>query len=150
LKFISEKEWIEVDDESYNYIANHSNWGLRNAISLYEQLISNNKIKFDEVKEKLWLIWEDELKKFLNELLAKDREVMKHFEFLIESWKNIRLFFREFIFFVKNEIIKKLGKWEDIKELLNIIEILDETYSKTKNSFDENTTFMIGILKIVE
>jgi hypothetical protein len=29
------------------------------------------------------------------------------------------------------------------------LEILDETYSKTKNSLDENTTFLIGILKIL-
>ncbi|MBF0914071.1 hypothetical protein HXK64_03960, partial [Candidatus Gracilibacteria bacterium] len=33
--------------------------------------------------------------------------------------------------------------------LINIFDILDETYGKTKYSLDENTTFLVGILKII-
>jgi hypothetical protein len=62
----------------------------------------------------------------------------------------VKLFFKELIFFVKDEIIARLKKGEDVSELLKIIEILDETYSKTKYSLDENTTFIIGILKVIE
>lgn len=150
LKFISEKENIKVDDEAYDYIANHSNWWLRNAISLYEQLITEGQICYKDIIEKLGLVSKDELKLFLEKLLAKDREVIDIFENLVNNWKNIKLFFKEFIFFVKDITIFKLKNGEDIKELLRIIEILDETYLKTKNSLDEETTLIIGILKIIE
>ncbi|MDR0771677.1 MAG: hypothetical protein LBF15_01015 [Candidatus Peribacteria bacterium] len=73
LKFISEKEGISVDEDAYNYIANHSNGGLRNAISLYEQLISSNKISYNDIVEKLGLVSDEELRQFLDKLLAKDK-----------------------------------------------------------------------------
>ena len=150
LKYISSKEWIEADEESYNYIANHSNWGLRNAISLYEQLIQDKKIIFNNVIEKLWLIWEKELDDFLNLLINKDSQIISNFDKLIESGKNIKLFFKELIFHTKDKIIDKLSKKEPITNYLKIIETLDETYAKTKNSLDENTTLLIWILKILD
>jgi hypothetical protein len=71
---------------------------------------------------------------------------------LVDNWKNIKLFFKEFIFFIKDEIMIELraenNSWK-ISELLRIIEILDETYSKTKNSLDEYTTFTIWVLRII-
>jgi hypothetical protein len=36
-----------------------------------------------------------------------------------------------------------------ICELNNVLEILDETYSKTKNSMDERITLLSGILRVV-
>jgi DNA polymerase-3 subunit gamma/tau len=149
LKFISKNEWIQVDDKSYEYIANHSNWGLRNAISLYEQLITDKKIIYDDVIEKLLLIWEEELEKFLQKLLIKDISITDDFNLLISNWKNVKLFFKELIFYTKDKILDKLKNWSEVWDYLRIIEILDETYIKTKNSLDENTTFMIGILKIL-
>jgi DNA polymerase-3 subunit gamma/tau len=148
LKFISENEWIQVDDKSYEYIANHSNWGLRNAISLYEQLITDKKIIYNDVIEKLWLTWEKELENFLQKLLEADNTIIDDFSLLISNWKNIKLFFKELIFYIKDKILDKLKNWDEIWNYLRIIEILDETYAKTKNSLDENTTFTIGILKI--
>jgi DNA polymerase III subunit gamma/tau len=150
LKFISENEWIKVDDKSYEYIANHSNWGLRNAISLYEQLITDNKITYSDIIDKLWLTWEKELENFLQKLLNKDISIIDDFNLLVSKWKNIKLFFKELIFYTKDKILEKLKKNEEIWNCLNIIEILNETYSKTKNSLDENTSFVIWILRILE
>jgi DNA polymerase-3 subunit gamma/tau len=149
LKFISDNEWIQVDNEAYEYIANHSNWGLRNAISLYEQLITDKKIIYNDVLEKLWLTWEKELESFLQKLVEADNTIIDDFNLLVSNWKNIKLFFKELIFYTKDKIISKLRTWENISNYLKIIEILDETYTKTKYSLDENTTFTIGILKII-
>jgi hypothetical protein len=88
-------------------------------------------------------------------LLNKDASILDDFDELVANWKNIKLFFKELIFYVKDKILKELKteKWEmskNIWEYLKVIEILDETYTKTKNSLDENTTFIIGILKVIE
>jgi hypothetical protein len=43
-----------------------------------------------------------------------------------------------------------LKNWNNISKYIKILDILDDTYSKTKNSLDENITFTIWILKILE
>lgn len=149
LKYIAKEEKIKIDEQSLDYIIKSANGWLRNAISLFEQLIKNSEINFNSIISTLWIIEENKLIIFLNKLLNKDKTIINDFEKIIESWKNIKLFFKQLIFFTKEKSIEKLKNNEDIKEYINILETLDETYSKTKNSLDENTTFLIWILKLI-
>jgi len=149
LSYISEKEWIEVDDASYDYIIKNSNGWLRNAISLFEQLISDKKISYNEIVSKLWIISSEEINLFLDKLLVKDTSVLELFDSIIQDWKNIKLFFKELIFTAKNIAINKVKIGESIENYIFILDILDDYYVKTKNSLDENTTFTIAILKII-
>jgi hypothetical protein len=55
----------------------------------------------------------------------------------------LKLFFKELIFSVKDRIISDLKNKKEISDLINIFEILDETYAKTKYSLDESTTFLV-------
>jgi len=59
------------------------------------------------------------------------------------------LFIKELLFYTKNKSLELLKSNSDISDYLNILEVLDEIYSKTKNSLDENMTFLIGILRIL-
>ncbi|MDQ7009925.1 MAG: DNA polymerase III subunit gamma/tau [Candidatus Gracilibacteria bacterium] len=149
LEFISSKENIKTDKESLDYIAKNSGGALRNAISLFEQLVSDNEIKYSNIIETLGIVKSEVLEDFLNKLISKNPTIVDNFDKLIEDGKNIKLFFKELIFFTKNKAIYLLKNNEEILDYIKILDILDETYSKTKNSLDENTTFLIGILKIV-
>ena len=149
LTFISEEEKIKIDKESLDYIAKNSGWALRNALSLFEQLVSDNEIKYSNIVENLWIVKWEVLEDFLNKLLSKNPKIVDNFDEIISDWKNIKLFFKELIFFIKNKAIYLLKNNEEIIDYIKILDILDETYSKTKNSLDENTTFLIGILKII-
>ena len=146
---ISKWESINIDDQSLDYIVNHSAWGLRDAISLFEQLIHDNKITYDDIINKLWIVNWEVLDNFLKKLLNNDVSITTDFDNLVEDWKNIKLFIKEFIFYIKSQIISELKNNNDISKYINIIDILDDTYGKTKNSLDENTTLLIWILKIV-
>jgi len=149
LEYIAKKENIKIDKKSLEYIAENSSWALRNALSLFEQLIVNNEIKYENIIENLGIVNKDFLENFLEKLINLDKTIIDDFEQLIKDWKNIKLFFKELIFYTKKKTIELLKQNQDISKYLNILENLDETYSKTKNSLDENTTFLIGILKIV-
>jgi len=149
LEYIAKQENIEIDQESLEYISQNSWGGLRNAISLFEQLISNNKIQFETIINTLWIVNKEKLNEFLNKLLNKDPSIISDIDELISQWKNLKLFFKELIFFIKEKTIEQLKDNKNIWEYINLLEILDDTYSKTKNSLDENLTFNIWILKIL-
>lgn len=149
LEFIAKSEKIKIDKKSLEYIVNNS-WGwLRNAISIFEQFISWDEIIFDEIVKNLWIVWNDILENFLEKLISNDNNIVNDFDELISKWRNIKLFFKELIFFIKNNAIEKIKKWENINQLIMILDILDETLSKTKFSMDENITFLVWILKII-
>jgi len=150
LSYIAKQESIKIDKESLEYIDKHSGWGLRNAISLFEQLNESWTIKFDDIINKLWIVSWDKLDLFLSKLINKDSSIVDDFNELVENWNNLKLFFKEFIFFLKDKAILDLKESKNITQILNILELLDETYSKTKFSLDENTTFLIWILKIID
>ncbi len=149
LEFIAKEEKIKIDEKSLNYIVKNSAWGLRNAISSFEQLTINSQIKYKNIIESLWIVNEEKLEFFLNKLLNKQHSIIEDYEELVSSGKNIKLFFKELIFFTKDKTILDLKNNKNISDLLSILDKLDETYSKTKNSLDENTSFLIGILKII-
>lgn len=149
LIYIASEEKVTIDEKSLNYIIQNS-WGwLRNAISLFEQLINDNDINYDLVVEKLWIVNQDILKNFLDKLLHFDSSVVEDFDLLIADGKNIKLFFKELIFYTKNQALYQLKNNKDISIYISLLEKLDDTYGKTKNSLDENTTFLIWLLKIV-
>ena len=149
LIYIAKSEDVTIDEKSINYIVKNSWWWLRNAISLFEQLISENNINYNDVINKLWIVSDDIFNNFLNKLINKDKSIISDFENLISDWKNIKLFFKELIFFTKNKSIEQLKDNKDISNLLKILDSLDNTYTKTKFSLDENTTFLIWVLQIV-
>lgn len=149
LTFIAESENVTIDDKSLEYIVKNS-WGwLRNAISLFEQLINDNEINYDHVVEKLWIVEDEVLDNFMQKLLSRDNSVVEDFDKLVADGKNIKLFFKELIFFTKSNALRELKNNFDVSKYIQLLEILDDTYGKTKTSLDENTTFLIWVLKIV-
>ena len=149
LTYIAKQENISVDELSYSYIVKNSGWWLRDAISLFEQLIEDAEIKYDLIISKLWIVSDEILSMFLSKLIQKDSSITNDLDELVKSWKNIKLFFKELIFYTRDQSIIELKKWKNISEYIKILDILDDTYVKTKYSLDENTTFLIGILKII-
>ncbi len=149
LEYIAWEEKIKVEEKVYNYIVKNSAWGLRTAISLFEQLIINSEIKYENVIENLWIVWDEKLEEFLEKLLKKDNLIINDFNNLIDEWKNIKLFFKDLIFFTKDKLEISILKGKININLIKILDNLQEYYSKTKNSIDENLIFFIWISKLL-
>ena len=90
-----------------------------------------------------------EQENFYKLLLDWDKNIIKEYDSLIDNWINIKLFFKDLIYFIKEDWIKKIESNDNISKIIFILETLDELFIKAKNSLDENTTFLIWILKIV-
>lgn len=149
LEYIAKEEKIKTENKALDYIVKNSAGWLRNAISLFEQMISNNEITYQNIINTLWVIPEEKLESFLEKLKNKDSSIIDDYEELISRWKNLKLFFKDLIFYTKNKSIELLKKGSSYNNELSILEELNETYSKTKNTLDENTTFLIWLLSIL-
>lgn len=149
LLYVAEKESIKIDEDSLWYIANNAQWWLRNALNLFEQLIIWNEIRYSDIINNLWITQWEKIDIFIDKLREKDTSLIDDFEDIISSWKNLRLFLKDLIYKLREKIIQEVKAWKQIHELLDILSLLDETYTKTKQSFDEEITFLTGILKII-
>lgn len=149
LEFIAKWESIKVDEKSINFIVKNSHWGLRNAITLFEQYVVNDEIKFENIIENFWITETNFIDDFLNKLINKDSSIVYDFDKIVESWKNLKLFFKDLIYLTRDKIIENIKNSLPIDDLNYVMTSLDETYSKTKNAMDEKITLLWWILKII-
>jgi len=148
LEYIAEQEWVKAEDKALEYIANNSDWALRNAINQFEQFIINNEVKLENITKILGLTSQDELENLLYKLLTKDKTVITDVEELYNNWKNIKLLIKDLLYFTKEKLLRKIGD-DDEKNLVEILETLNEAYIKSKTSFDEVTPFTIAFVKLI-
>jgi hypothetical protein len=76
-------------------------------------------------------------------LLTNDSSVIYDIDKIVEDGINFKLFIRDLIFHTKKISLEKIKDSENIIKYIEILDILDDSYSKTKNSLDENTTLII-------
>jgi DNA polymerase III subunit gamma/tau len=149
LQYIAKEEKVEVDEKSYAYIVKNSEGGMRNAVSLFEQLIVDSKISYDHIVETLGVASEDEKQSFISKLLQWDISLLEDFENIQSSWKNLKNFFKEILYQLQVSAIESLKNSCNIAHSVSVMEVLQDMLMKSKNSFDEVTTFRIGLLKLL-
>lgn len=148
LLFIAKNESIQIDQESLDYIVKEAKGGLRNAISLFEQLIYNGEIRFENVIENYGIPKVEIIENFYTKLIQSDSQILEDFEGISQKY-NIHIFFKELLFFIRDKMIQSLWDVGKIHTYLRLLETLEEAYIKTKNSFDVKTTFLVWILKCI-
>lgn len=149
LEFIAASEWVSVDNESYNYIVKNAEGWMRNAVSLFEQLISDGVISYTHIVETLWVASEDEKKDFIAKLVSRDASLLDDFDTLQQSGKNLKNFFKDILWDIQRDTIVDLKNDNDISGAIMLLENIQDMLIKSKQSFDESMTFKIGLLKIV-
>jgi len=149
LKHIAKQEGITVDDESYNYIVKSAEGWMRNAVSLFEQLVRDNTISYDSIIETLWIMSEDEKNNFIAKLMSQDTSILDDFETISGTGKNLKIFFKDILTTLQSQSIHMLQAWDDISWNIHVMDMLSDMLMKSKNSFDEVITYRIGLLKII-
>lgn len=148
LLYVAWKENIKIDSESLSFIASKSNWRLRNALSLFEQFAIWWVVEYQNIINILWIPKKEFLQNFLQKLLSKDISIIDLIESK-EASKNIQNFYKELLFFIKDEIINLIKEKKDFKNHIIIFEVLNETYIRRKDSFDPKSTFLVWTLKAI-
>ena len=158
LKFICAQENINIDDKSLNLIAEESNGGLRDAVSMLDQLnaYADGNIKYEDVLLLNGRINDDEIEKFMTEMVNDDlNSVFTKIESWQEEGKNFIYICEDFIRFLRNELIKfKLENNSNIVNLIGenktieVIMILNKISNDMKISKDKKVLFDVTIINI--
>ena len=158
LKYICSQENINIDDKSLNLIAEESNGGLRDAVSMLDQLnaYADGNIKYEDVLLLNGRINDDEIEKFMTEMVNDDlNSVFTKIESWQEEGKNFIYICEDFIRFLRNELIKfKLENNLNIVNLIGenktieVIMILNKISNDMKISKDKKVLFDVTIINI--
>lgn len=150
LSYISQKENIKIEDQAIELIARHVQGGLRDAISLLEQLVFDGKLAASHVKEHFGIAGHESVATLLSFILEKNIDKAIH---LIGSIYNegydLYAFYKEFLEFLRLKLLAAIenDKKEEANNLVRIIEIFLRTQDEMKNSPIPQLFFELAIIK---
>ena len=123
LKYVLEQEKISISEEVVEEIANLSDGGLRDALSILDQLITLNKpIDVDLLNEQFGIVSESVVNNLVNLIINNDiDEINKVFESLKEYGFNEKSFLNKFISSLTNRICKIISDGDNVSNLKNIV-----------------------------
>jgi len=171
LRKIAEKESIDADDNSLNLIAQKADGGLRDALSMFDRLISMNgqKLEYATVVRSLNILdhvvyfqfiehiiteKSDGVLLLLNEVLANgfDLEVFlsglaEHIRHLWVAKKETTLALLEFNGDVKSQFVAQ-SKEMDEAYLLNLLQMISECEVQMKTTRNRRLTVELALLKM--
>lgn len=136
LKFISQSEKITVSDESLFEIARISKGGMRDSISLLDQVAaySNNDIKLSDVEEVSGSVNEDVVFTLISSIIKNDlNSVLTKISILSNKGKNMSRLIEDIISFLRNILLYKEAR-EYIEENISDLSRYEELSSKLDNN----------------
>ncbi len=125
LSYISQKEGIKAEDKALEAISKYVDGGLRDAIGLMEQLTTDKRLEFENIREILGMSDFALLEKFYNSLIEKNtNEAIKIINDVHNQGNDLRQFLHEILDLVRKEMLKSVD--EDDKDLTTkLIETID-------------------------
>lgn len=170
LSYICEKEKIDIDSDALELIGKLSDGGMRDSISLLDQLTaySTDKITVNdvndvygtitekEISELLTLIFNNELSKTFDLIQKYDEDgknLIKIIETIIEFLKNILIYYNSSEYFdneEKKQIYSDMCNLIDESQIYKIIEVLLDTIKSSKNTNNIKLVFELSVIKIIE
>ncbi len=140
LSYIAQKEGIAAEDSALEAISKYVDGGLRDAIGLVQQLTTDKKLKFNQVRDILGVSDFSLLEKLYEHLLG--RNVAESIEIIHElhaQGSDLRQFIHEFVDFLRRNMLKSVAS-EDREltgQLLDMIEVFQSASQKLDNGIPQ-------------
>lgn len=134
LKYVSEKEGFKITDEALIEIAKRANGGLRDALTILEQVVrySEGEVDINTIQNALGLVPVDEIEKLLNSVKKGNiQKVLNIIEEMYFSGKDIELFLNQCLDFIVSNIEMGKNDYIDFLKPISII-LKDIKYSEEK------------------
>ncbi|MFA5407544.1 MAG: DNA polymerase III subunit gamma/tau [Bacilli bacterium] len=172
LEYIASQENINIDERALYEISRISDGGMRDSISMLEQLVSftNNNIKLEDVESLCSSISKEDISKLLigiltsniNEIFQLVDKFYQDGKDFIKIAENTIVFMKDVLLYHKAKNYMKANINYNIEEYKSLIELLDEStiyqyvsefnniISDLKISSQPKTIFEIALLKLID
>ena len=153
LLMIAESEGVEIDNLSLKLIYEKSGGSMRDAISIFEKLISScygEEITLGKTEKILGVIPEKKLAEFL-EIISKN-DLVNGINFLDNLWNdsiNVEEFLKSFAYYLKELMIEKKSPF-NIMKTIAIIEDIFEVMGKFRYEEDKRILGYVILHKITD
>ncbi len=153
LDYVCEKEKFKVEPKALNLIAKKAEGGMRDALSLLEQIVSEtgNNITEVSVQESLGISSKETLESFFTALVSADTdkglEVLKK---LSQNGQDLRSFGHDFLGFLREKMFDTLKEKGDLSPILNIIEIIEKALFQLKTSPIMELPLEMAVIKLTQ
>lgn len=150
---IAKSENITIDEKAYELIYEKSGGSMRDAISIFEKIISsylNENIDLEKVEKALGIIPKNLIIQMLDLIVKNNLE--ETIIFLDELWENgieLESFFKDFAYYIKDFIMKKNSPLDKLK-IIKIIEEIFETINRFKYEEDKRLLSYLIVYKIMD
>ncbi|PIR49325.1 hypothetical protein COU79_05420 [Candidatus Peregrinibacteria bacterium CG10_big_fil_rev_8_21_14_0_10_54_7] len=125
LQFIADQESIAIDRDALRSIAHHVEGGLRDAISLLDQMRSLKKISLAEVQERIGGVGHEYIDEVFAALLKKDTEaLLQTVGKLEENGVPTENFLRLLLAVIRKRLHEAVENKKPIKEIVKVLDIL--------------------------
>ena len=156
LKYVCEKENIDISDDVLLDIAISSDGGLRDALGMLDKLsvYTTNKITYDDYISVSGLVTKSEIKKLAINILNGDMTyVLQTINNLYDSGKNLVQVFSRIIYYIKDEVVNYYlngGNLEfDLDSGITLINSINEKMFDIKKSDNPKIYIEIFILNFM-
>ncbi len=137
LKDIAEKEQIKTDEESLYIVAQKADGGMRDALSLFDQVISycNDDITYEKVQDIFGILPYDLFIEIMRNIkTGAYKELLVNFHGVVEAGKDLQEFLNGLMEFIRKLLLMKIGV-----KLTDVPESMLSMFQKVATAFEENT-----------
>ena len=167
---VCELENIQIDEEAIDLIAKLSDGGMRDSLSLLDQLTAytENKITINDVNDVYGTITINEIYELVNKILNKDiknifediskydnngKNLIKIIELVVEFLKNVLINYNCSEYFENGEekqLYSNICEKTSEDKIYKMIEILLDSIKSSKTTNNVKIIFELSIIKIIE
>ena len=156
LKFISKEEKIKITDDAIKEIAEFSNGGLRDAISMLDKVRSfvDDKITVDVFKSLNGMVSHQDINDFYESIINKDvSKILNLITKIDEAGYDFKNFIERVMLLVRDKIVSFYIDKEQLsgtlEENINIVEVLNDILNRLKEAINPIVIVQIYILKLI-
>lgn len=150
LKVVATAESVQAEEEALQIIARQARGGLRDAISLFEQLITDRKVGAERAKQVLGISNWGAAEELFALLMAGDAAGgVKKLEEIFAAGGDLTQFNRDFLDFLRKKLLDsvKQNDYAETGRNIQLIGYFQEAYEKLKFSYIPELPLEIAIVK---
>lgn len=152
LAYIAAQENVPAEQEALLLIAKAADGGMRDAISLFEQLVNKKGIQLEQVQQNLGLVNHQIIADFITFLEAGNaKAASKLIDQIYLDGIDLKQFSKACLETLRDKMLRAVSQGEQIlaRRYLRFIEILQDNSTKLKNSDIPQLPLELSILSIV-